>query len=167
MADSDLIAMPLEKAMNGWGVGEAATHTAVVSISDDPAASAQSPVHDSAASACGPESSVVEGLAPTVVDVAATAALAQCTARDGVALGHGLMDAANTASKSDRASAIIQFVLVTALLNRCVLVPLDGMLVAWIAEEGFDLAAQDVPTADPAALTMAEAETLAHQRDAR
>jgi hypothetical protein len=149
--------MPLEKAMNGLVVGEAAAHTAVVSITDDPAASAQSPGHDSPASACGPESSGRKGLAPAAVDVAAVAAPAQCTALDGVALGHRLMDAAN---KSDRASAIIQFVLVTALLNTCVLVPLDGMLVAWIAEAGIDVLAQDVRTADPAALTTVEAATI-------
>ena len=40
------------------------------------------------------------------------------------------------------------------------LVPLDAVLVGWIGEQGFELAAQDVPTADPAALTMAEAATI-------
>ncbi len=78
-----------------------------------------------------------------------------------MSLGHGLMDAVmNTATKPDRPSAIIHFILVTALLNTCVLVPLDAVLVAWIGEQGFDVLAQDVPIADPAALTMAEAATI-------
>ncbi len=74
MTDIDQIAMPLEKAMNGLGVGEAATQTAVVSITDDPRASAQSPGHDSPASVCGLESSGREWLAPTVADAVAVEA---------------------------------------------------------------------------------------------
>jgi hypothetical protein len=86
-------------------------------------------------------------------------AQSQCTAADGKYLGHMLMDLAKAAEKSNRASAIRTFVMETAMLRDCELSSFDAMLIG-IFDQHFELLAQDVPKADPAALTATEAAAI-------
>jgi hypothetical protein len=93
------------------------------------------------------------------------------TAKDGVLLGHLLADTAEQAIPHERASAISAFVLRTTMLHECGFVFLDAMLAAFFTPH-FGLArfktifARPVPTADPAALSSAEATTIASGFDA-
>jgi hypothetical protein len=95
----------------------------------------------------------------------------QCTAKDGVLLGHLLADTVEMASPHERTSAITTFVCQTSMMRECGFVFLDAMLAAFF-EAHFGLAkfkaifAQPVATFDPAALTAAEATTIGSGFDA-
>jgi hypothetical protein len=102
----------------------------------------------------------------------------QRTEADGVLLGHLLVDAMEAAANSERASAIAMFVMCTAMLRECELASFDAMLRAiFVGHAGLFTAvregrlgprkfrsifAQEVATADPTALSAAEAATIGH-----
>jgi hypothetical protein len=77
-----------------------------------------------------------------------------------VTIGHLIVDAAEAAKNSDRASTIAAFVVKTDMLRECTFAHLDVMLIACMSKQGFTLVAADVATADPAALTAEEAATI-------
>jgi hypothetical protein len=83
----------------------------------------------------------------------------KCTARDGVRVGHMLMDLAESANRRDRPSAVCAFVYQTAMLRECELASVDVMLSS-VFDQRFELQAQPVAANDPATLTEADAATI-------
>jgi hypothetical protein len=79
---------------------------------------------------------------------------------DGTCLGNLLVDMVEAAKKPDQASAIRTFVMHTAMLRECGCANLSDMLIGALATQSFSVRPKDVLTADPAALTAAEAETI-------
>jgi hypothetical protein len=67
---------------------------------------------------------------------------------------------AEGAKKPDQASAIRTFVERTAMLRECRCANLSDMLIGALTTQSFSVRPKDVLTADPAALTAAEAETI-------
>jgi hypothetical protein len=86
--------------------------------------------------------------------------IADCTEEDGRSVGHMLMNAALGVSKARRAEAIATFVSHTVMLQEAPLANLTTILQTMICNRSFHLLASDVPTQDPAQLTMADAEKI-------
>ena len=100
--------------------------------------------------------------------------LSECTAADGVLLGHLLVDAAQSRKRTrEKASAITMFVRRTSMLREIEFASFDGMLIAIFTRSkrrqlalGVGLGrfgavfAQSVLTTDPAALNVEEAATI-------
>ena len=83
-----------------------------------------------------------------------------CSVGDGTCLGNLLVDVAEAAKKPDQASAIRIFVERTAMLRECGCANLSDMLIGALGTQTFSVRPKDVLTADPAALTAAEAEAI-------
>jgi hypothetical protein len=71
-----------------------------------------------------------------------------------------LVDVAEAAKESSRASAISTFVMRAAMLRECGFTTLDAMLIGTLAKQSFRVRPRDVSTHDPKALTAAEAEII-------
>ena len=95
----------------------------------------------------------------------------ECTARNGVLLGHLLADVAEKALPQQRASAITGFVLRTTVFRESGFVFLDALFAAiFVTHYGLGkfktIFTQPVSTADPAALTLADATTIGNGLEA-
>ncbi len=85
----------------------------------------------------------------------------ECTALDGVFIGHMLMNAALSVKKARRAEVAATFILRTEMLRDAPAANLGPLLRSLVCNESHDLLAGDVATQDPAQLTAADACTIA------
>ena len=81
-------------------------------------------------------------------------------------VGNIVVDVAEAAKKPERASAVQTFVERTAILRESGVASLDALVIATLGESGHDVLPQAVATADPAALTVAEATAIGRGFDA-
>ncbi len=84
----------------------------------------------------------------------------ESTADDGTCIGHMVVDVVEAAKKPDRAAAIRTFVMRAAMLRECGFCTINDMLIGAVATESFNLHPTEVSTAEPTALTAAEAEAI-------